>query len=407
MAPRFPALRRRRGATGAGETTTGSASSTGAACAAGCASSQSWIANISARQPSPLIAEMPNTGSFQRSALTNALHARLALVFRHEVELVQHEPARLRGELRIVFLELLGDRARIGNRIGVRIGRRDVDEMQQQARALQVAQELVAEARAFGGAFDQSRNVGDDEAASFVGAHDAELRRERRERIVGDLGPRRRDRADQRRLAGVGQAEQADVGEHLELELQRAAARLARRVCVWRGARLVLDLKCRLPRPPLPPLATSARAASWSRSAISSPGVGVGDHGADRHAQHDVVGAAAVLVRAAPVLAALGAMDARVAIVDQRVDVAIGDCVDAAAAAAVAAVGTAARDVFLAPERRDAVAAVAGDDFDQRFVEEFHAVLDSFDRARSARSRRRGGRPPSRRASRRARAARR
>ena len=41
---------------------------------------------------------------------------------------------------------------------------RQVDHVQQQARALQVAQELVAEAGAFGGAFDQAGDVGDDEA---------------------------------------------------------------------------------------------------------------------------------------------------------------------------------------------------------------------------------------------------
>ena len=102
------------------------------------------------------------------------------------------------------------------------------------------------------------------------------------------------------------------------------------------------------------------------------PGVGVGDDRADRHAQHDVVGAAAVLVGAAAVLAALRAMNARVAVIDQRVDVAIGDGPDAAAAAAVAAVGAAARDVLLAAKRRGAVAAVAGDDFDHRFIDEFH-----------------------------------
>ena len=39
----------------------------------------------------------------------------------------------------------------------------------------------------------------------------------------------------------------------------------------WRGARLVLDLKCRLPRPPSPPLARSARSPWRLRSAISSP----------------------------------------------------------------------------------------------------------------------------------------
>ncbi len=108
------------------------------------------------------------------------------------------------------------------------------------------------------------------------------------------------------------------------------------------------------------------RARAWSHGEVGDQlaGVGVGDHRADRHAQHDVVGALAVLVGAAPVFAALRAMDAREAVVDQRVDVAVGDRVDAAAAAAVAAVGAAARHVFLAPERRRAVAAVAGDDLD-------------------------------------------
>jgi hypothetical protein len=78
------------------------------------------------------------------------------------------------------------------------------------------------------------------------------------------------------------------------------------------------------------------------------------------------------LIRARPVLAALRAMDARIAVVDQRVDVAVCDRVDAAAVAAVAAIRSAARHVFLAAERGDAVAAVAGDDLYLRFVEEFH-----------------------------------
>jgi uroporphyrin-III C-methyltransferase len=39
----------------------------------------------------------------------------------------------------------------------------------------------------------------------------------------------------------------------------------------WRGARLVLDLKCRLPRPPLPPLARQTVCPSAARSATTSP----------------------------------------------------------------------------------------------------------------------------------------
>ena len=65
-------------------------------------------------------------------------------------------------------------------------------------------------------------------------------------------------------------------------------------------------------------------------------------------------------------------MNARIAVIDQRVDVAVGDGKDAAAAAAVAAVGSAARYIFFASKRRDAVAAVAGDHVDERFVDELH-----------------------------------
>ena len=58
---------------------------------------------------------------------------------------------------------------------------------------------------------------------------DAEIRRERGERVVGDLRPRRRDARDERRLAGVGKSDEADVGEQLQLEAEILdLARLAR-----------------------------------------------------------------------------------------------------------------------------------------------------------------------------------
>ena len=59
----------------------------------------------------------------------------------------------------------------------------------------------------------------------------------------------------------------------------------------------------------------------------------------------------------------------------KRVDIAIGDQMDAAPATAVAAVGPAARNVFLAAKGRGAVAAVAGQYLDRRFVDEFHGFL--------------------------------
>ena len=113
------------------------------------------------------------------------------------------------------------------------------------ARALDVPQELQPEPLPFVRAFDDARDVGDDERAVVAELHDAEVGRERRERIVGDLGPRGGDDRQQRRLAGVRLADEPDVGDELELELERArlavlarlilARRLMRRA--WRSRR--------------------------------------------------------------------------------------------------------------------------------------------------------------------------
>src|ERR1700674_2010420 len=75
-----------------------------------------------------------------------------SLVGFNQVEFVQHQPPRLVEERRVIALELLDDGARIGNRIAGAIKRGDIDHMQQQARALQMAQELMPESGAVGGA---------------------------------------------------------------------------------------------------------------------------------------------------------------------------------------------------------------------------------------------------------------
>ena len=61
---------------------------------------------------------------------------------------------------------------------------RHVDQMQQQAGARQMAQELVTQAGAFGGAFDQAGNVGDHEAAFVIDAHHAQVGMQRGEGVI-------------------------------------------------------------------------------------------------------------------------------------------------------------------------------------------------------------------------------
>src|SRR5205085_3186579 len=90
-------------------------------------------------------------------------------------------------------------------------------------RALGVAQELVAEALALRGARDEAGKIRDDEGALDVHAHDAERGGQRRERIVGDLRGGGGESRHQRGLPGVRKADDADIREELQLEVEPPA----------------------------------------------------------------------------------------------------------------------------------------------------------------------------------------
>src|SRR5690606_1118934 len=90
------------------------------------------------------------------------------------------------------------------------------------------------------------------------------------ERVVGDLWPGRRERGDQRGLAGRGEADQAHVRDALELQhhLDRLAglAELGEAGGFAAGVR-----RAALPRPPRPPRASSYDVPGPTRSASTSP----------------------------------------------------------------------------------------------------------------------------------------
>src|SRR5699024_10458813 len=86
--------------------------------------------------------------------------------------------------------------------------------------ALDVAEELEAEALALARARDEPRDVGDREAV-LARLDDPEVRDERRERVVGDLRLGCGDRRDERGLARARVADERDVRDRLELEDDR------------------------------------------------------------------------------------------------------------------------------------------------------------------------------------------
>ena len=221
-------------------------------------------------------------------------------------------------------------------------------------------------------ALDQPGNIGKHEFAP-VDFDDAKLRLQRGERIVGDLRLGGADRGKKRRLAGIGQSDDAGIGNKLKPQTDgvlfaRLAGIGAARRAIGRG------LKMRI--------AETAVAAMGKRDALAA----LGEIGEQRlailvvdlrphwHLQHGIgaVGAMAVLAHAAAAI--LGVKVLLVAIVDQRIEAI--DCFrdHIAALAAVAAVWAAVLDEFLAAERHAAVAAVAGADIDLGLVEEFHSA---------------------------------
>ena len=246
--------------------------------------------------------------------------------------------------------------------------------MDEQAAAVDVAQEVVAEARTVRRALDDAGNVRHDEAHALVDVHDAEVGVERGEVVVGDLRPRLGNDREQRRFADIREADQPHVREQLELQNDVVAlagqARLgkARYLTGGRGEVAVAPAA----------LAAAAEDVRLGRGHILNDLVRlrVAHERAARHADGERLAAFAELAAALTVHAVLGGVFALVAEVHQRGHIVVHLQNDVAAVAAVAAVGTAGCDVFLTVERDRAVAALAGGNGDARLINEFRCHIE-------------------------------
>ena len=242
--------------------------------------------------------------------------------------------------------------------------------MQEHAATLDVAEEARAQPRPLVGALDQPRDIGQHEVARRR-AHHAEVGVERREGVVGDLGLGRAHGRQEGGLAGIGETDDAGVGDQLEPEpdghlLARLAGVGAARRLIGRG----LEMR----------IAEAAVAAPGDARALAGLDqlrqhrlLVLGQHlGAGGQLDHQVLPGRAGAVLAHAAATALGLEMLAEAIVDQRVEVGDARNPHVAALAAVAAVGPAELDEFLAPEGDAAVAAVAGAHIDLGLVEELH-----------------------------------
>ena len=121
-----------------------------------------------------------------------------------------------------------------------------VDEMQQHAATLDMAEKAVAEAGAFMRAFDEAGNIGEHKFARRRSATTPSCGMQRREGIVRDLRLGGGDGGEKGGFAGIGQADEARIGDQLEPQTIACAPAPAWPGLTRRGAWLVAGLEMRI-----------------------------------------------------------------------------------------------------------------------------------------------------------------
>ncbi len=180
-------------------------------------------------------------------------------------------------------------------------------------------------------------------------------------------------RADHRRLAGVGEADQPDVGEQLQVEPEllflAGQARLGapRRAIGGRGELGVAAAADAAPGDQ-EPRSRRRQVGDLDQALVLL----LVDDGADRHRELDVGALPPGAVRAFAVCAAFGGEFLLEAEIEKGIEVGVRRDVDRTAGAAIAAIGAAARHELLAPEAHGAPAAMPGGDVDIDFVDEHY-----------------------------------
>ena len=221
----------------------------------------------------------------------------------------------------------------------------------------------MAEALALARALDEAGHVCRDEGLAARGARDAQVGHERGEGVVGHLGACRGDAGDDGALAHGGHAHQGRVGHELHLEfdpvLERGLALLGKgRGATDRGDEVDVAATAGTARGDDDALAGLREIGNLVHGRLRLR-VELAHDGAQGHLEDEVLAIPAVTTRTLAVRAATGSEVVLVAVVNEGAQLGVGLDDDAAAVAAVTAVGTALGNEGLAPEGHAAGTAVA------------------------------------------------
>src|SRR5262245_19466006 len=221
------------------------------------------------------------------------------------------------------------------------------------------------------GTFDEPRNISHDETLAVVVTDHAQIRGQRSKRIVGDFRPHRGDRRDQRRLAGVGQPDDADIGEQAQLDLKLSLFSRFSRLSEARA----LEGRCREVR-----VALSASAAGGDNHCFPRrlkigdqlTRHGVADYSTHGHLDFTVVAPPPMTVAPHAMLAAASFVLFLIAQIEERRQLRVGDDDNVTAMATVATARPAAWDKLLSAKGHATTPAGACDHSDLYFIDELH-----------------------------------
>jgi hypothetical protein len=252
-----------------------------------------------------------------------------------------------------VCLELAVDEAELPGRVA---GSR-VDDVHEHASPLQVGQELVPEARAFGRPLDQAGHIGDHELAAVGRIDRAEHGLQRREGVVRHLRSRIRDPSQQGRLACIGKADERSICEEFEAKLKLCLLPIESDLGEAWG------LPRRRREAAIAPAAVAAAgdddAATHMREVGDKEAVLVDDLRAHGNTQLGITTGCPVLTGAASMTSSTTREQAPGPEAREVAQIGVGEKDDVASVAAVAAVGPSLRNVLLPPEAQRAVAPAA------------------------------------------------
>ncbi len=292
------------------------------------------------------------------------VHARPLRLRVRQIELVQRDDLRLVREARTVLREFAIDRLVRGERIIARA----VEQVNQDARALDVAQKFIAETRAQVRAFDQTGNIRENQVA-VVNHRDAEIRDQRSERVIRDLGARGSHRRQQGGFAGIRQTDDADIREQFQFE--RDPTLRPWFAFLGPARRLIRGTRERGIAAPAAPAAREDHArVRVHQIADQFAGFSIAHEGPARHINQQIIRAFTMLIFALTMPARFGFEMGAFAETQQRIETRVDDDDHIAAVAAMPAIGSTAGNVLFAAETHTSVAAIAGLHENFRFIKE-------------------------------------